>query len=154
MKDLRDILRFIFRETFEGIPPGKASTYYVQGKEGVFEVFDRLSAEQASVRVDGKGSSVYAHLAHLKVYLSLMPKHFRGDSTDVDWEATWAKQECTQAEWASLSDEMRREFDDAMQCLLNDNIDEDRSTSKWVIAQLSHAAYHLGAVRALVPLVS
>lgn len=47
VETFRSSLLLLLRECFEGIPEGAESTWFVQGKEGIFDALNSLSAEEA-----------------------------------------------------------------------------------------------------------
>lgn len=140
----------LFREAFEGRPDGQDYTWFVQGKEGLFDVLESLDAKRASRRVTPECSSVFAHLSHARYALWLSNSYVRGENPDSDWEGSWAKQKCTEEEWRQLKADMRREYADLVSYF---NSRPEWPEQDWLIgaiALLPHMAYHLGAVRQLM----
>ncbi|MBS1724779.1 MAG: hypothetical protein JSS66_17695 [Armatimonadetes bacterium] len=142
----------LFRETFEGIPPGQNYTIFVQGKEGIFDVFDSVDAARASAKPNEDCASIFAHMNHARYYLSLWNASARGEEVEGDWAGSWKTQSGDEAAWAALARDFRSEYQEFIghvQAMPATN--EDKALGR--LAQLAHAAFHLGAVRALMKVV-
>src|SRR4051794_34427330 len=99
----------LFRETFEGVAEGADGTWFVQGKEAIFDALRSLSAEEASRRVPGQPFSISSHSSHLNYYLTLFNANLRGENPKSDWEGSWVNQEFDDAQWKQLALDMDRE---------------------------------------------
>src|SRR6476469_540968 len=90
----------LVREAFEGIPAGQDYTWFVQGKEGVFDALTSVDAEAASRRPSPTCASIAAHTNHL-LYILRSANTCQGrPEPEGTWEDTWKKQTVTEAEWA------------------------------------------------------
>lgn len=139
----------LFRETFEGVAPGESGTWFVEGKEGIFDAFDRLNADQASFCAPGC-TSVAAHLRHTWYYLSRINLFARGEiPPPADWEGSWQPERVTVEGWEELRERLRLEYE-AFREKLREEPDLDQDATTGALANLAHAAYHLGAVRQLL----
>jgi len=147
----------IFRESFEGVKPGNQYTWYVEGKEAIFDALSSISAEQASRQIPGARATIGAHANHLCYYLHLFNVGAHGGSETADWEGSWTKQTFNEAEWQDVAERTHREFDEvygwhkAQVAEGREFATEDEAIH--VISNIAHAAYHLGAMRALIPQV-
>lgn len=150
--DLRLAAAELFREVFEGVAPGADGTWFVQGKEAVFDALVSTDAETASFRADGRLSSLGAHAFHLNYYLSLFNANLRQENPEADWNGSWKKQTFTAEEWKALAEDVRREYGFASEWYRNGPPIEDQEQATYALANLCHAAYHLGAIRALITL--
>ena len=105
----------LFSELVVGAP---ASGGYMlnAGDEGLLRSLDKLTAAAASA-VTPTGSSIAAHVDHLRYGLSLMNRWSAGESPfkDADWSASWKKTAVSEAEWQTLRSELCLEAD----CWLN-----------------------------------
>ena len=151
--DLRSAAAELFREVFEGVVPGANGTWFVQGKEAIFDALSSVDAEAASFRADGRLSTLGAHAFHLNYYLSLFNANLRRENPEADWDGSWKKQTFTAEEWKALADDVRREYDSALEWYRNGPELEDQEQATYALANLCHAAYHLGAMRALITMV-
>jgi len=140
----------LFREVFEGVAPGADGTWFVQGKEGIFDAIRTLSAAQASELRPGALATIGAHVRHLNYYLSLFNANLRKESPSADWKGSWAVQEFDDAAWAALAADVELEFRFAYDWYQSDADFRSKDQAFYAVANLAHAAYHLGAIRALM----
>lgn len=157
-KQLKAAFVEIFRESFEGVAPGNQYTWYVQGKEAIFDALDSVTADQASHLIPGARATIGAQANHLCYYLHLFNVHSRGEEEAGDWEGSWAKQTFDETEWKDVAARTRKEYDEAYAWYkAQAESDEDFATNEkavYVVANIAHAAYHLGAIRALLPIIT
>ena len=148
--DYKVALVTLFREVFEGCPEGADGTWFVQGKEGIFDAVENVSAAQASKAVSATSPTIGAHVRHLCYYLSFLNLSARGEAADADWNGSWSKQEFTSDEWAELGSVLHKEYNDALHYLESNPVFKNQDVLTYSLAQVAHAAYHLGAIRALM----
>ena len=156
MKDAPDYMTAmtqLFNEAFEGRPAGQSHTWFVEGTEGIFDVLDAVDSTRASKRATLGSSTIYAHLNHARYALWLSNSYIRGEAPASDWEGSWAKQECSDEEWAQLGQELRKEFMDIVAFFETKPQWPEQDWLLGAMALLPHMAYHLGAVRQLIKLV-
>lgn len=140
----------IFTEAFEGIKPGADGTYFVNGDEALLPILDGLMAEQASRRASESVSSIAAHAWHTAYYVSLINRQNRGEEVDPDWAGSWSVQEVTPKEWDATRKDLRAQFTEFRDWMSKtDDKTIDQETGMYVVAQLAHAAFHLGSIRQL-----
>jgi hypothetical protein len=142
----------LLRETFEGPPPQTASAYLDQGA-GLLQTVEKISADVASRAAREGGPTIAAHCAHAKFYVSVLRKYVRGSSESVDWGQSWLVQTVGEAEWEALKEELREAYAGVTEELRSLDGWGERSVGG-AMAIVAHTAYHLGAVRQLVRLVS
>jgi len=139
----------IFRELVHGSADPKARTYVLnQGDRGLLASLDRLSASEASV-IHGDGSSIAAHVDHLRYGFSLLNRWAGGDSPpwpDMDWTASWRRTVVSETEWQTLRDELRREATRWAE-VLGTRREVSDVEAGWMAGSVAHLAYHLGAIR-------
>lgn len=134
------------------MPEGQNYTWFVQGREAIFDAFEKTSAEAASKQV-GEANTIAAHLYHVKYFLELANAEARGVEMEADWEGSWDKQAVTEEEWAELQAETRKQYNLLLELMASPPPLEDRDAINGCLALLPHAAYHLGAVRSLMKVV-
>jgi DinB family protein len=143
------LLPSIFRELVLGSPDPKARTYVLnQGDPGLLASLDKLSAAAASA-TPGGGSSVAAHVDHLRYGLSLLNRWANGSPPpwpDMDWTASWRRNVVSDAGWRTLRDELRREAARWEEALVS-HPDVSEVEAGWMAGSVAHLAYHLGAIR-------
>ena len=143
----------IFRECFEGIAPGKSGTWFVQGNEAIFQTLQSLTPGKASLRVPNQTATLGAHAFHLCYYLSLFNATTRGEEPKADWAGSWKVQEFDDKSWTEVATRTKKEFDEAMTWYRSGTAFRSEEGAVYAVANVAHAAYHLGALRALLPLV-
>lgn len=143
----------LLRECFEGIPQGAQGTWFVQGKEGIFDAVDGLSAARASASPGPGLSSVASHVNHM-VYILQGANALNGGREPLgSWEDTWTRQEYSDADWHGLVSSLREEYDKLMPFFASYSDWTAEDSAVGALALLPHLAYHLGAVRQLLKLV-
>jgi len=153
MSDVKKATAVLFREVFNGVAPGESGTWFVQGSEAIFNSVAELTAEEASRRVAGQPYSIGAHTVHLLYYLEHFNGHVRGDNPTADWEGSWKRQEFSDAEWAEVGRELKAAYRFGLTVYESEGLPADEGQWTATIANIAHAAYHLGAIRALMPIV-
>lgn len=156
--NIRTAVDTLFREAFEGRAPDADGTWYVQSGESLFESLREISAARASVRVNDAGSSIGAHVRHLTYYLWFFNEHARaalqgGEGPDADWAGSWAVQEFDETTWKELQAELAEEYAFTRNLFADPRALQDPRHLIPSIANVAHASFHLGAIRALMPLV-
>lgn len=145
-RDLGGTLPALFAELVDGASADEA--YMInRGDAGLLQSLDRLSATAAS-KLTANGSSIAAHVEHVRYGLSLLNRWAAGENPfdDADWRASWRKIRVSAAEWKQLRERLA---DEAHRWL--DALGRPREVSeadlKSVIGSIAHVAYHLGAIR-------
>jgi hypothetical protein len=118
---------------------------------GILKSLDALTAEEASAVPAGGGSSVAAHVEHLRYGLELLNRWSRGEEpfADADYSASWRHVTVSEAEWASRREALRREayaWREAIAYQPGTRTLSDVELTG-VISSIAHLAYHLGAIR-------
>jgi hypothetical protein len=144
--DLAQTLATLFSELVAGAP---ASGGYMlnAGDEGLLASLNRLSAAAASA-VTPTGSSVAAHVDHLRYGLSLMNRWSAGENPfeDADWSASWKRTTVSDAEWQTLRAGLRGETDRWLHAVRTPREVQELELNG-MIGSIAHLAYHLGAIR-------
>jgi hypothetical protein len=144
--DLVATMATLFNELVAGAPP--SGGYMLNpGDEGLLRSVDKLSAAAASA-VTPTGSSVAAHVDHLRYGLSLMNRWSTGENPfkDADWTASWNKTRVSETEWRTLRSELGLEVDRWLRALRTAREVQETELNE-MIASIAHLAYHLGAIR-------
>lgn len=142
----------IFSEAFEGVRDGADGTYFVQGKEAFFPIIKSLTAEQASRRVAPGVSTIAAHTRHAAYYIMLMNAQMRGEKVEADWARSWAVQVVDKEQWDKIRADLDTQFS-ALRWWMQKTGPTNQATLDYAMAQLAHAAFHLGSVRQLAEIV-
>jgi hypothetical protein len=92
----------LLRECFEGRAEGNDYTWFVEGKEGIFDALESTSAESASRKPTVACASIAAHVYHVRYALRGCNAYIGGPPVEGDWESSWAKQVVDDAEWQGV----------------------------------------------------
>jgi hypothetical protein len=140
-------LATVLGEILEGADPD-SGWLLNHGDPGLLRSLDRLSAEQASARATETGSSIAAHVEHLRYGLALLNRWSRGEDpfADADWSASWRRPAVSPPEWDLLRSQLRTEGQQWQQSFER-LISSTEAELTGVIASIAHLAYHLGAIR-------
>jgi hypothetical protein len=140
----------LLRELVDGSAPDAAWILNPHDR-GLLRSLDNLSARAASA-VSPTGSSIAAHVDHLRYGFELLNRWSRGENpfADADFSASWRRLTVSEDEWAVLRDQLRTEATTWMEA-----VGEPRDLSDveltGVLASLAHLAYHVGAIRQIDP---
>ncbi|MBX3113369.1 MAG: DinB family protein [Fimbriimonadaceae bacterium] len=141
-------IKFLLNEVLYGTAEGAEGTCFVQGNEALLATLQDLTAEEASLIPAQGMSSIAAHVIHTNYYLFLNLQGMEGNELEGDWPGSWAKQTVTAEEWLEQQSLLKSQVERF--CELLDSMDFEE---KWNviegIANVGHAAYHLGAIRQL-----
>jgi hypothetical protein len=144
--DLARTLSTLFRELVEGAP---ASGAYMlnAGDAGLLRSLDKLSAAAASAATP-TGSSIAAHVDHVRYGLSLMNRWSAGEHPfkDADWSASWKKTAVSEEEWKTVRAQLRDEAGRWLTALGTPREVQEIELNG-MIGSVAHLAYHLGAIR-------
>src|SRR5213080_5104225 len=104
--DLGSTLPTLFAELVDGASQSEAYMLN-RGDAGLLRSLDKLSATAASAAT-ATGSSIAAHVDHLRYGLSLMNRWAAGENpfADADWTSSWRKTTVTDDEWRRLRAEL------------------------------------------------
>ena len=137
----------LLRELFYG-PPKEFAFVLNPGDAGLLASLDKLSAEQASARPEGR-SSIAAHVDHLAYGLSLVNRWARGEEdpfTEADYAASWTRQTVNDDEWRARRKKLADEAG-AWVTAAGTPREWDLATLNGALGSIVHLAYHIGAIR-------
>lgn len=144
--DVAGTLGTLFAELVEGAPT--SGGYMLNaGDQGLLRTLETLPAIAASAPTP-TGSSIAAHVDHVRYGLSLMNRWSAGDNPfkDADWSASWKKTTVTDDEWRRLRADLRTETTRWLNALRTPRQVEEIELNG-MIGSIAHLAYHLGAIR-------
>ena len=134
---------FVLRETFEGPPAGRLSSY-LDNNAGFFQTIDAVPAERASR--DFHGTTIAAQTEHSKFYLDLLCEYIDGRTERSNWEASWLIETVNATEWDALRTSARESYERTIRCLASVE-DWNEMRASMAMGIVGHTAYHLGAIR-------
>jgi hypothetical protein len=148
-RDLVRVLPTLMSELVNGSPDPTAATYMLnRGDAGLLASLEKISAAAASATTSD-GASIAAHTDHLHYGLSMLNRWAAGDDKpwkSADWTASWKRGTVSEEEWRTLRDNLRREADAWLQAIAVPR-ELDDTEAGWIIGNIAHFAYHLGAIR-------
>jgi len=117
------------------------------GDEGLLRSLEKLSATEASARTQ-TGSTIAAHVDHLRYGLSLMNRWSQGEDSfaSADWSQSWRKVAVSEPEWRQRLIDLRTETTRWLS-VVREPRDVDEIELNGMIGSIAHLAYHLGAIR-------
>lgn len=117
------------------------------GDEGLLGSLDKLSAKAASAPTR-TGSTIAAHVDHLRYGLSLMNRWTSGENpfANADWSTSWKKTTVSEDEWRTRRAELRTEATRWLEALGTPR-EASEMELNGMIGSIAHLAYHLGAIR-------
>jgi hypothetical protein len=129
-------------------PPANVCFILNPRDAGLLRSLDLLTAESASRRGPGGGSSIAAHVDHVRYGFELLNRWTKGESPfdSADYSASWQRQTVSDDEWADLRARLRDETARWERALTQPR-QLNEIELKGVIASVAHLAYHLGAIR-------
>ena len=139
-------LAILFSELANGAP--KDGAYILNaGDEGLLRSLDKLSAQAASA-LTPTGSSIAAHVDHLRYGLSLMNRWSAGENPfgTADWSTSWKKTTVSDEEWRTRREELRTETARWLDALGTPR-DVQPIELNGIVGSIAHLGYHLGAIR-------
>ena len=149
--ELTTTLTTLFRELVEGVPRDP-SFMLNTGDIGLLGSLDKLSAAEASA-TQGRGSSIAAHVEHLRYGFELMNRWSGGERNPwatADWTASWRRTVVDDAAWRDLRDRLASEARRWREAMTHVGDISDLEL-KGIIGSVGHLAYHLGAIRQIAP---
>jgi hypothetical protein len=144
--ELSNTLTTLFSELVNGAP--RDGAYMLNGgDEGLLRSLDKLSAQAASA-LTPTGSSIAAHVDHLRYGLSLMNRWSAGENpfATADWSTSWKKTTVSDEEWRTRRAELRTEATRWLEALRTPR-DVQPIELNGIVGSIAHLAYHLGAIR-------
>ena len=146
--DIGENLALLFGELVDGSP--KAGGYMLNGGDaGLLGSLEKLPAAAASATTR-TGSSIAAHVDHVRYGLSLLNRWSAGERPDpfasADWSASWRRTKVSDAEWRLLRDGLRDEAS-RWKGVLRTPREIAGDDLNGFIGSIAHLAYHLGAIR-------
>ena len=143
-------LHTLFTELVEGAP-GHGGYGLNRGDAGLLRSLETLDSAAAS-RLNATGSSIAAHVDHVRYGLSLLNRWAVGENpwADADWSASWRNTIVSDAEWKQLVAALHDETAAWARALATPRDVNDTELSG-MIGSIAHLAYHLGAIRQMNP---
>ena len=145
-KEIANTLGTLFSELVEGA--SKDGGYMLNGgDEGLLRSLEKVSAADASA-LTTTGSSIAAHVDHVRYGLSLMNRWSTGENPfeTADWGASWRLTSVTEPEWRQRLAALRTEASRWLS-VVREPREVNEIELNGLVGSIAHLAYHLGAIR-------
>jgi len=144
---MHSALAALLRELVDGAP-SDASFILNPHDPGLLRSLDKLSARRASTVSSTTGSSIAAHVDHVRYGLEAMNRWSRGENpfADADYSASWRRTTVTDDERVALRERLRSEAQNWIVAIQQPRELNDIELTG-IIGSIAHLAYHLGAIR-------
>jgi hypothetical protein len=150
--EFNSLILKLIREFFDGAQDASQTMVVSPGSDsGFFGTLGEISAETASRSVSKSGSTIAAHINHMRYSLELANKYLRGENPypDSDIPASWNVKQVNETDWRNLISSLRKEYDTLHQALEQKPDWSNVALLTDILSHVTHTAYHLGAVRQL-----
>ena len=144
--DVSNALATLLSELADG---ASSDACYVlnRGDAGLLQSLEKLSATAASQPAP-TGSTIAAHVDHLRYGLSLLNRWASGENpwANADWTASWRKTTVSEPAWRRLRDQLRDVIHRWLQTVRTPR-DVNDIELNGMVGSVVHLAYHIGAIR-------
>jgi hypothetical protein len=151
-KEVLQSIITLFSEAYAG-PLDPSSTWFIDNEpdSGILGIIDAISASEASwsSNKNDPGTTIAAHVEHLRWSLANANGAFQGIPYQDNWKESWNTVGANEKRWARLKLELKAEFE-ALLIVLQKQTDISGDYLLGVMALIPHAAYHLGTIRQLI----
>lgn len=150
----------ILKEAVEGGTPGQGTAFLDgtkgdgSGNHGLIATLASVDAVQASQDVNG--TSIVGQARHAAFHMEVIVRWERdGDRGPFDWKSSFLPQQVNAAEWTTLRERVKVAYEDVM-AFAGSRRDApvNGDTTGGLAGAVAHVAYHLGAIRQMVKIVS
>jgi len=141
--DFLNSLFAILDETFEN-----HHGIFLDKNTSLLQTLETVSAEEASIPVGGKCTSMAAQVEHVNFYLEVLERYiFQNDTSRVDWGEIWRRVEkVTPEEWEASKVKLESTYRRIGKAL-HENGTWNEDVISGAMAIVVHTAYHLGEIR-------
>ncbi|WP_309571606.1 DinB family protein [Deinococcus sp.] len=155
-----DSILGILKEAAEGGTPGQGTAFLDgtkadgSGNHVLLATLDSVDAVQASHDVNG--TSIAGQARHAAFHLEVIVRWERdGDRGPFDWKGSFLHEQVNAAEWTTLRERVKAAYEDVM-AFAGSRRDApvDGDMTGGLAGAVAHVAYHLGAIRQMVKIVS
>ena len=148
VSDFVDAL-FVLWEEILGVPPKDGDTYVLDPDAGWAASLAAVTAESASRPVAPGGTSIAAQVAHAAYFLETFEAIITNRHERADWPGSFRPATVDGAEWTRQRERLFA-VADRVGALMRANPRWPREHIGGALANLTHLAYHLGAVRQML----
>ena len=153
INQFKQSLRTLFTEAVDG-PPNPKETWFTSNEagSGMLGTISKLTSEQASKKPNGAAHSIAEHAAHIAFSFRTGLQYASGDFSPVDWSKSWETGKLDQARWSAIQNEIRANWQKLLQFMDEKESFTDINSITGFCGTIAHTAYHLGAIRTMLPM--
>ncbi len=146
---INDAAAEFFEEVYDG--PKHSYTWFIGNDpgSGLLGTLSTLNAAEASTPLIEGGTTIAAHVEHLRWSLEKANKFMRGEKPEMVWSESWSVRVVDEASWVKMINQVREEYSSAVEQIKYAMWESEEQVLE-VLALAPHAAYHLGAIRQMV----
>jgi hypothetical protein len=144
-------LQTLLVEIFNG-PPAEWCFVLNPKDPGLLRQLESIDAAAASRRAMPGRTTIAAHVDHVLYGIELLNRWADGEPNpwqSADWQASWKRGTVDERQWRELVGRLRR-ASEAWQGHVKARSDWDDVSAAGALASVTHAAYHLGAIRQIL----
>lgn len=143
-----------FLDLFEEIYIGSADsqTWIIDGQpgHGFTTVIKDITADVASKPIVKGGTSIVGHAEHLRWSLNFALQFFEGKTPNANWEESWKLRAVNTPAWESVQLDLIDAYEAVKAQIAAREDWSNPEFLKGTLALLPHAAYHLGAIKQMI----
>lgn len=144
---MKDVISAIWIETFQGIEDGESSHFIeTRPDTGILGSINNVSAEEASKEING--ASIASHIHHTMYHIHTCLSYLDDIRPEGDWSLSWSIGDVSEEEWQAIKKNVEAAYGKMLNAI--ETLPIDNFTLRFFLSSLSHAAYHLGAVRQMI----
>jgi hypothetical protein len=115
----------------------------------LFETLAGVTAEQASIPVNGQCATLAAQVDHVRFYLDVLAEYIiEQKGRPVDWGEIWrTRGPVTLDEWSEILRTLRTSYEMTIKVLKSETTWQQENGISGALAILAHTTYHLGEIR-------
>ena len=153
MERINGVIIEFLSEAYDG--PSHPHTWFINNdpESGILGTVKKLKAEEASTPIIENGTTIAAHIEHLRWSLNKTNSLLCGESPTMNWSESWRVRRVDSEEWMQLIEQLSGEFNRLVQSLSSGVSLASDEQLKEALALIPHAAYHLGAIRQMVLII-
>lgn len=140
----------LLEETFE-----KVHGAFLDRGTSLFETLSNITADRASKPLVENGSTIAAHVHHITFYLNVLEKYMTDTLKEkIDWSQSWLVKTVNDDEWNREIEDLKQSHKSVLKILKRRKDWNNDNFIGGAMSVIVHTAYHLGAIRQFVSVVS
>lgn len=153
MERINGVIIELLSEAYDG--PRHPYTWFINNdpESGILGTIKKLKAEEASTPIIENGTTIAAHIEHLRWSLNKTNSLLNGEDPTMNWSESWRVRRVDSEDWMLLIEQLSREFNRLVQSFSSGVSLASDEHLKEALALIPHAAYHLGAIRQMVLII-